>query len=154
MKYHELKTEAKQKKRRAGRGISAGRGKTAGRGTKGQSSRAGGPVRPGFEGGQNPLTQRIPKLKGFKGYKQQQTVYTSELEGLKGEVDNFKLDEANLIRTPYEKVKVIKKGQLKSAVKLSTQAASESAVKQIEKAGGTFKAVDIPKRKPKAKSTK
>ncbi len=64
MKFNELNMTAKKSKKRVGRGIAAGHGKTAGRGTKGQNARTGG-VRPGFEGGQNPLMQRFPKLRGF-----------------------------------------------------------------------------------------
>ena len=66
MKYHELQVNSNRDARRVGRGISAGQGKTAGRGTKGQRSRTGSGRRPGFEGGQNPLMQRLPKLPGFR----------------------------------------------------------------------------------------
>ncbi|MFS8512145.1 MAG: 50S ribosomal protein L15, partial [Planifilum fulgidum] len=66
MKLHELKPApgSRRPRKRVGRGIAAGQGKTAGRGTKGQKARAGGGVRPGFEGGQNPLYRRLPK-RGF-----------------------------------------------------------------------------------------
>src|SRR5206468_11999217 len=68
MKLHELRPAdgAHTAKRRVGRGIAAGQGKTAGRGTKGQKARAGGSIPAWFEGGQTPLHQRIPKLRGFK----------------------------------------------------------------------------------------
>src|SRR5262245_63891392 len=67
MKLHDLKPApgSRQAKRRVGRGIAAGQGKTAGRGTKGQKARAGGTIPAWFEGGQTPLHQRIPKLRGF-----------------------------------------------------------------------------------------
>src|SRR3954452_14980552 len=64
MKIHELQLDSKVDRKRVGRGIGSGKGKTAGRGTKGQNSRSGGGVRPGFEGGQNPLFRRLPK-RGF-----------------------------------------------------------------------------------------
>ena len=68
MKLHDLRPAegAKKSRKRIGRGISAGKGKTAGRGTKGQSSRAGGGVRPYFEGGQLPIVRRLPHKRGFK----------------------------------------------------------------------------------------
>ena len=68
MKLHDLRPApgSHKKKTRVGRGIAAGKGKTAGRGTKGQKARAGGTIPAWFEGGQTPLHQRIPKLRGFK----------------------------------------------------------------------------------------
>ena len=60
MKYHELTSTSQKSPKRVGRGIAAGQGKTAGRGTKGQGARTGSSKRPGFEGGQNPLMQRLP----------------------------------------------------------------------------------------------
>src|SRR5947209_9245974 len=68
MQQHDLKPAAgaHRERRRVGRGIAAGQGKTAGRGTKGQKARAGGKIPAWFEGGQTPLHQRIPKLRGFK----------------------------------------------------------------------------------------
>src|SRR6266540_6396999 len=68
MKLHDLRSPdgARTPRTRVGRGISAGGGKTAGRGTKGQKARAGGTIPPWFEGGQTPLHQRIPKLRGFR----------------------------------------------------------------------------------------
>ena len=68
MKLHDLRPAdgSRQPRTRVGRGIAAGKGKTAGRGTKGQKARAGGSIPPWFEGGQTPLHQRLPKLRGFK----------------------------------------------------------------------------------------
>jgi len=68
MKLHDLRPApgSHKARTRVGRGIAAGKGKTAGRGTKGQKARAGGSIPPWFEGGQTPLHQRIPKLRGFK----------------------------------------------------------------------------------------
>ena len=68
MKLHDLRPAegSRTPKTRVGRGIAAGKGKTAGRGTKGQKARAGGSIPPWFEGGQTPLHQRIPKLRGFR----------------------------------------------------------------------------------------
>ncbi len=83
MKFHELETTAHKSGRRVGRGIAAGRGKTAGRGTKGQKARTGSGRRPGFEGGQNPLMQRLPKLRGFRSNRvPAENVYTGQLNDL------------------------------------------------------------------------
>ena len=77
MKYNELIVKKNKSSNRVGRGIAAGQGKTAGRGTKGQKSRTGSSKKPGFEGGSNPLIQRLPKLRGFHSHKVQPTeIYT------------------------------------------------------------------------------
>lgn len=157
MKYHQLKINSKPDRKRLGRGISAGGGKTAGRGTKGQRSRSGGRVRVGFEGGQNPIMRRLPKLRGrgFKSRSLMQAVYTAQLDQLKSKtIDNFKLAEAGLIEDAYNPVKLIVKGQLKSAKTVSLQAASAGAIKQLEAAGGSFKLLERPKHQPKARPAK
>lgn len=148
MKFHELTAGRTAGKRRVGRGISAGRGKTAGRGTKGQNSRAGGPRRPGFEGGQNPLMSRLPKLRGFTSYRAKaQTVYTGQLNDMTAKtVDNFTLAEAGLIASPFSPTKLISKGKLEKAVTVNLQAASVSAVEAVGAAGGSFTKTDLPKR--------
>src|SRR5579863_435028 len=99
MKYHELNTVANKKSNRIGRGIAAGQGKTAGRGTKGQKSRTGSSKKPGFEGGSNPLMQRMPKLPGFKSHRSTVvTIYTGQLDGLKlKNINNATLLEKGVI---------------------------------------------------------
>lgn len=148
MKFHELDMQKKQSKTRVGRGISAGKGKTAGRGTKGQKARTGKKLRAGFEGGQNSLMRRIPKLKGFKSHRAKaQIVYTENLQLVSGKtIDNFSLTEAGLIASPYHAVKVITRGEVTKAYVVKVQGASQSAVAAIEKAGGTFEAVAVPQR--------
>src|SRR5580704_15038360 len=98
MKYNQLTISSKKHGKRLGRGIAAGGGKTAGRGTKGQKSRTGSKKKPGFEGGQNPLMQRLPKLHGFNSHRiKSEVVYTGQLELLgKAKVDNQVLAEAEL----------------------------------------------------------
>lgn len=152
MKYNDLQVQKNARPTRAGRGISAGRGKTAGRGTKGQKARTGHHKMPaGFMGGQRAIMQAIPKIKGFKSiHAKAEVVYTDALNSLSGDVDNFKLAENMLIESPYDKVKVITRGELKSKINLSTQFASKSAIAAIEKAGGKFTKVSIPKRVKKA----
>jgi large subunit ribosomal protein L15 len=141
MKYNELKLSKQTKATRVGRGISAGRGKTAGRGTKGQGSRKS-PVRFGFEGGQNPLYARLPKLRGFKSHRYTpEVIYTSQLEQVKGvKIDNQSLFEAGLVTSQYVPVKLILKGTApKKQVHL--QSASKNAVAALESAGGSFNTV-------------
>src|SRR5262245_23963335 len=108
MKPHELQVDSARPSKRVGRGIAAGQGKTAGRGTKGQNARTRHKIRPTFMGGQGPLTQRIPKHRGFKSiHVPAQVVYTDQLTVLKGKsADNMSLYEAGLIATPYHSVKI------------------------------------------------
>ena len=148
MKYNELTVTANRHVKRVGRGIAAGQGKTAGRGTKGQKSRTGHRKMPaGFMGGQRAIMQAIPKLKGFKSiHPKAEVVYTDNLNALKGDVDNFKLAEASLISSPFVKVKVITRGELKSKIALKTQFASKTAVEAIKKAGGSFEKTAVPAR--------
>jgi large subunit ribosomal protein L15 len=139
MKFHELQTTAKKSKNRVGRGIAGGQGKTAGRGTKGQRSRAGSGRKPGFEGGQNPLYKRIPKLRGFTPFWDKPiTVTTGQLSAYSGLVDNFTLYEARVIDDPSRIVRVVVRGELKSKVDVKLQGASQNAIEVITKAGGSF----------------
>lgn len=153
MSYNQLQVESKKSAKRVGRGISAGQGKTAGRGTKGQKARAGFSQRPGFEGGQNPLMQRFPKLRGFKSHRvAPEVVYTGDLDTLGATVDNQALADAGLVSTAYCKVKLVVNGDVTKKHTVSLQAASATAIAAVEKAGGSFKKVDQvkrPARKPK-----
>jgi large subunit ribosomal protein L15 len=139
MKYHELNVVANRSARRVGRGISAGQGKTAGRGTKGQKARTGNGRRPGFEGGQNPLMQRLPKLRGFTSKRvAMETVYTGQLDALGANVDNFTLADAGIITSPYVRVKLVVKGDVTKKVTVKIQGASVSAIEALQKHGGSF----------------
>lgn len=141
MKYNDLNIAANKKATRVGRGISAGKGKTAGRGTKGQGSRTGSSARPGFEGGQNPLMQRLPKLRGFKSHRTpHENVYTGNLEQFGSKVvDSTVLAEAGLVSSPYVSVKLLSgRGDLTKKVSVKLQSASTSAIDAVEKAGGSF----------------
>ena len=151
MKYNDLTVEKNTRPSRKGRGISAGQGKTAGRGTKGQKSRTGHRKMPaGFMGGQRAIMQAVPKLKGFKSHHAKaEVVYTDRLNELSGKVDNYALAEAQLITSPFVKVKVITRGEVTSKIDLETQFASKTAVEAIAKAGGSFKKVAILQRPSK-----
>lgn len=140
MKYHELSITKHKSTKRVGRGIASGKGKTAGRGTKGQGARTGSSKRPGFEGGQNPLMQRLPKLPGFRSHRvKPEIVYTNQLEQLKAKtVDNAAVAEAGLVSSPYVAVKVLSRGDVTKALAVKLQGASLSAIEAIQKAGGEF----------------
>lgn len=139
MKYHELQVKRKGSPKRVGRGIAAGQGKTAGRGTKGQRARAGSSKKPGFMGGQLPLMQRLPKLPGFKSIRvPAENVYTGQLDGIKGIVDNFTLANAGITSSPYVRVKLVVKGEVTKKAEIKLQLASEAAIAAVQKAGGSF----------------
>jgi len=131
---------AKHAKRRVGRGIGSGLGKTAGRGHKGQKSRSGGYHKVGFEGGQMPLQRRLPK----RGFKSQSLKFNAEvtLADLQvlgaAEVDLLTLKQAGLVPEIAKKVKVIKTGELKLAVKLNNIGATAAAKAAIEAVGGSL----------------
>ena len=125
---------------RVGRGIGSGLGKTAGRGHKGQYARTGkGKVKTGFEGGQMPLQRRLPKV-GFRSKlkAESQQVFLYQLASLKADViDAIVLHQAGLIDSKAKKVKVVLKGEIGRAVKLSGLLATAGAKAAIEAAGGS-----------------
>ncbi len=125
-------------KTRLGRGIGSGSGKTAGRGHKGLTSRSGGKVAPGFEGGQQPLYRRLPKF-GFTSLKSlsRAEVRTSELAKVDGDlVTLLTLKEANVIGLNVKSVKVMLSGEVGRAVTLQGVAATKGAREAIIAAGG------------------
>jgi len=156
MKYHELNTPSKKNKKRVGRGLSGTGGKTAGRGTKGQNSRSGGGTRLGFEGGQNPLMQRVPKLAGFTSRRRPtQTVSLSDLNRLEElTITNALLHAKHIVESLRTPVKVVATGEIKTSKTVNLQAASKNALSAIEKAGGSFTAVAIPRTSSKKKTEK
>ncbi len=125
-------------KKRVGRGIGSGHGKTAGRGHKGQKSRTGGSMKPGFEGGQMPLRKRLPKF-GFTsrvGFITAE-VRTSELNKLDADViDIAVLEKADIINRNIKRVKVMLSGDLTKAVTVKGLLVSKGAKAAIESAGG------------------
>jgi len=125
---------------RVGRGIGSGLGKTAGRGHKGQFARTGGgKVKAGFEGGQMPLHRRLPKV-GFRSKmaRESQQVFLYQLAGLKGDqIDVTALRAAGLIDERAKRVKIVKKGEIGRAIKLSGVLATAGAKAAIEAAGGS-----------------
>ena len=124
--------------KRCGRGIGSGLGKTGGRGHKGQKSRTGGSVRPGFEGGQMPLQKRLPKY-GFTSRLAAVTaeIRLSELNLIEGDVADMEaLLKARLINNNISRAKVIASGELKKAITLKGLGATKGAAAAIVAAGG------------------
>ena len=129
---------ARKNAKRVGRGIGSGVGKTAGRGHKGQKSRSGGSVRPGFEGGQMPLQKRLPKY-GFTSRIARTTaqVRLSELNAVEGDVvDLAALKAADLVKDNVTRARVFLSGELGKALTVKGIAVTKGAREAIEKAGG------------------
>lgn len=146
MKLHELSPPAgsRRPKRRVGRGIAGKGGKTAGRGTKGQSARDTVPA--GFEGGQLPLMQRVPKLRGFKNpFRIEYTPVNLDTLSALGtdQVDVDALVAAGVVRKGAL-VKVLGKGEVTRAVRVRAHAFSATAEAAITAAGGAVERVPLP----------
>jgi large subunit ribosomal protein L15 len=127
-----------REKKRVGRGIGSGLGKTAGRGHKGQKSRSGGSVRPGFEGGQMPLQIRLPKY-GFSSRIGRVTaqVRLSELNAVTGGVVDLEtLKQADVIGANIKRAKIFVSGELTQAVTVKGLGVTKGAKAAIEAAGG------------------
>ena len=135
---------ARPSKKRVGRGIGSGLGKTAGRGTKGQNARSGGGVRPGFEGGQLPLFQRLPKI-GFKSHSHKfyAIVNIEKLNCFEdgAVVDAESLIAAGLIKEVLDGVKVLGQGELNKKLTVKVNKISKSAQAAIEAAGGSVEVI-------------
>jgi large subunit ribosomal protein L15 len=131
---------SRKKRTRVGRGIGSGLGKTAGRGHKGQYARTGkGKVKPGFEGGQMPMQRRLPKV-GFSSKLKRDVseVLLYQLGAVKGDVVDFdSLKAAGLVGARAVRVKIVKRGEIKRAVKLKGVAVTAGAKAAIEAAGGS-----------------
>jgi len=141
MKLHELapapgSTAAPKRK---GRGIGSGNGKTAGKGHKGQNARSGGGVRPGFEGGQNPLYRRVPK-RGFNNpFRTEYAIVNIEdLNSFAAgtEVTPEVLLEQGIIKKTLAGIKVLGNGEIKVQLTVKANKFSQSAVEKIQAAGG------------------
>lgn len=144
MQLHQLqKPEGSTKKRkRVGRGPGSGLGKTCGKGQKGQKSRSGGNVRRGFEGGQMPLSRRLPKF-GFKNMSRQEyaIVNVSALESCEAingseTVTKVLLNNHGFIRNFNLPVKLLGDGEIKKSITVEVDCASRSAIEKIKGAGG------------------
>ncbi|MGI3168909.1 50S ribosomal protein L15 [Pseudooceanicola sp. C21-150M6] len=148
MKLHELRDNpgATKKRMRVGRGPGSGKGKTGGRGIKGQKSRSGVAIK-GYEGGQMPLYQRLPK-RGFN--KPNQKSYAVINLGIiakfieAGKLDAGSITEDSLVasgavRRKLDGIRVLAKGELTTAATIEVTGASKAAIEAVEKAGGSLK---------------
>ena len=129
---------SKPSAKRVGRGIGSGLGKTGGRGHKGQTSRSGGSIKPGFEGGQMPIQRRLPKF-GFTSRKAMTTaeLNLAEIAKVEGDVvDLATLKAAGLIRKNILAAKVIKSGEISRKVTVKGLKVTKGAREAIEAAGG------------------
>lgn len=168
MKLHDLQPAdgSRRPRVRVGRGIAAGKGKTAGKGTKGQKARAGGSIPAWFEGGQTPLHQRIPKLRGFRNpfrieyevvnvgrisaYAEADRFLPGEPEGgKKGSkapitVNQEILHAAGLVTSLAKPLKILGHGDVTVALFVVADAFSRSAIDKIQAAGGTAQPLEIP----------
>ncbi len=177
MRLHDLRpAEGSRKERtRVGRGIAAGKGKTAGRGTKGQKARAGGSIPPWFEGGQTPLHQRIPKLRGFKnrfrieyeivnvgaieaaverGAFEAEAADAKPTTKTKGPaqitVNQDILRAVGLVRSLDKPLKILGAGDLSAPLFIVADGFTASARAKIEAAGGTVNVLEVPTAPSKA----
>jgi large subunit ribosomal protein L15 len=135
---------ANRKSKRLGRGIGSGHGKTAARGYKGQLSRSGASVRPGFEGGQMPLHRRLPK-RGFNNIFRKEYLAVN-LEKLAifeagAQVDPEVLKSRGLIKNLHDGLKILGGGELQHAIHVRAHKFSKSAAEKIRKVGGTIEII-------------
>jgi large subunit ribosomal protein L15 len=146
VKVHDLKPApgSNRSRKRVGRGIAGKGGKTAGRGTKGQGAR--GNIKPGFEGGQLPLMQRIPKLKGFKNpFRVEYVVVNLDtLEAFEGADVNPETLRAKGLVHKHGLVKVLGRGELTRKVTVKAHAFSKTAEQAITAAGGSVEILPPP----------
>ena len=146
MKIHELSPAdgSKRKRKRVGRGPGSGHGKTACRGHKGQKSRSGGGVRPGFEGGQMPLQRRLPKRGFTNAFKKEYSIVNlKDLERFKEnpQVDADALREAGLVNKIKDGIKVLGNGDITFPLSVKAQKVSRTAKAKIEAAGGSVEII-------------
>lgn len=161
MKLSDLqpKEGSRQNTKRVGRGIGSGKGKTCGVGQKGQKSRSGVAIK-GFEGGQMPLYQRLPK-RGFNNIfgKDFATISLARLQqaldkkmiDAKGTIDEEALVAAKVVTRKKDGIRLLATGELKSKVELKLSGATAGAIKAVEKAGGKVDIIEAEVKKPRHK---
>ena len=129
---------ARKGRKRVGRGVGSGWGKTAGRGSKGQNSRSGGGVRPGYEGGQMPIHRRLPK----RGFASRTSRYNAEVRLYQLEVMNTDVIDLETLKAEKivghdaKKVKIVNTGELSRAITVKGLGVTKGAQAAIEAAGG------------------
>jgi large subunit ribosomal protein L15 len=148
VKQHELapSTGARHKRKRIGRGLGSGHGRTAGKGSKGQLARAGRHIRPGFEGGQNPLIKRLPEKRGFTNIfrVEYDTINITVLNRFEAdsEVTPQRFVEEGLIKSLKKPIKILGNGELLKPLTVSAHKFSQTARSKIEAAGGIVEEIN------------
>lgn len=135
---------SRKKRKRVGRGTGSGHGKTSCRGSKGQNSRSGGKVRPGFEGGQMPLSRRLPKKGFYNIFKK--VIITVNIEQLNkfpegSVIDSNTLISNGIIKNKGDGIKILGKGSIDYPLLLKVDRVSRSAREKIESAGGSIEVI-------------
>ena len=147
MQQHDIRAPkgAKRARKRVGRGDGSGHGSFSGRGLKGQKSRSGGGVRPGFEGGQLPLAKALPMIRGFTNIfrKEYNVVNLDRLARFpaNSEVTPQLLVEAGVVKNLKKPVKVLGRGELEIPLVVEAHKFSSSARSKIEAAGGSVREI-------------
>lgn len=148
MKQHELAPSigARHKRKRIGRGLGSGHGRTAGKGSKGQLARAGRHIRPGFEGGQNPLIKRLPEKRGFTNIfrVEYDTINITVLNRFEAdsEVTPQRFVEEGLVKSLRKPIKILGNGELLKPLTVSAHKFTQTARSKIEAAGGMVEEID------------
>ena len=148
MKQHELAPSigARHKRKRIGRGLGSGHGRTAGKGSKGQKARAGRHIRPGFEGGQNPLIKRLPEKRGFTNIfrVEYDTINITVLNRFEAdsEVTPQRFVEEGLVKSLRKPIKILGNGELLKPLTVSAHKFTQTARSKIEAAGGSGGEID------------
>lgn len=149
MRLHDLSPAegSGKSKKRVGRGIGSGHGKTSCRGSKGQRSRSGGGVRPGYEGGQMPIHRRLPK-RGFSNYGFKKIFAIINLRDLAkfesgAVVDETALVKAGMVKGPRDGIKLLGKGEISIPLTIRVDRISEGAKTKIEACGGKVELIEI-----------
>jgi large subunit ribosomal protein L15 len=148
VKQHELAPSigAKHKRKRIGRGLGSGHGRTAGKGSKGQLARAGRHIRPGFEGGQNPLIKRLPEKRGFTNIfrVEYDTINITVLNRFEAdsEVTPQRFVDKGLVKSLKKPIKILGNGELLKPLTVSAHKFSQTARSKIEAAGGIVEEIN------------
>jgi len=148
VKQHELAPSigAKHKRKRIGRGLGSGHGRTAGKGSKGQLARAGRHIRPGFEGGQNPLIKRLPEKRGFTNIfrVEYDTINITVLNRFEAdsEVTPQRFVDEGLVKSLKKPIKILGNGELLKPLTVSAHKFTQTARSKIEAAGGIVEEIN------------
>lgn len=146
MSLQELKSKSKRQRKRIGRGNSSGHGTFSGRGVKGQNARSGGGVSPGFEGGQTPLSRKMPKLRGFRNPNKRSYAIVNvgrlNIFENNAKVDSEALYSKKLLAKKGCPVKLLSEGTLEKTLEITVHRASKNAIKKVEEKNGKVTTIE------------